>query len=328
MTHFQFAHHQRTTPHAENVTQPHAISTTTIPTVSANLIWTPFSLTQYHHLILPPSVVRQTSPSSRNRSSNTLKLQRAIYQQTKTIYRHPQKGMTTAFATVRKPSLPTMTLLQTKHFHCRYAFAPPQIGHEYDLIWDGIVNCPEDIAETYAANIFAKYLEFLPTPSPFHLKPLTGQDLQNIARRSSAFVESLDSLHTKEPTLIHSSLWRWIATLLNLIEQGAPWPEPATFAKSAFLRKPDTTGQNMSDYRILTLTNIICCLWAKVRCRQFGRLFRHWGDDGLLTAALGHGAADGHYDFAVRVEHALTLNYAFAGSATDLARCFDRILLK
>ena len=98
-----------------------------------------------------------------------------------------------------------------------------------------------------------------------------------------------------------------------MIEEGAQWPEPATYAKSAFLRKPDKKGDEMGDYRILTLTDPIYRVWAKTRCRELDPLFKFWGGEGLLSAAPGYGAADGHYDLALRIEQALVRLWPFGG---------------
>ena len=82
----------------------------------------------------------------------------------------------------------------------------------------------------------------------------------------------------------------------------------------------------MGDYRILTLTDPIYRAWAKTRCRELDPLFKFWGGEGLLSAAPGYGAADGHYDLALRIEQALVRLWPFGGGATDLSQCFDRIL--
>jgi hypothetical protein len=82
----------------------------------------------------------------------------------------------------------------------------------------------------------------------------------------------------------------------------------------------------MSHYRILTLTCVIYRLWAKYRCSQLDPIFKPWALDGLITAGPGQGAADGHYAFAVRLEHAIVHQHPFAGGVTDLSQCFDRIL--
>ena len=82
----------------------------------------------------------------------------------------------------------------------------------------------------------------------------------------------------------------------------------------------------MTDYRILTLTSVIYRMWAKVRCKQLDPLYRHWCDDGLVTAGPGLGASDAYYNLAIRFEHGRVFQTQFAGGATDLSQCFGRIL--
>ena len=84
----------------------------------------------------------------------------------------------------------------------------------------------------------------------------------------------------------------------------------------------------MSNYRILTLTDSIYRMWAKTRSRELDPLFQHWGGQGSLSAGPGYGAADGHYELALRLEQALIKAWPFGGGATDLSQCFDRILRK
>ena len=102
-----------------------------------------------------------------------------------------------------------------------------------------------------------------------HLPRINGKRLKGIATHTSAIIGGLDSIHPKEMALMHDELWEWIAILLTMIENGADWPSAALYAKSAFLRKPNTTGECMSHYRILTLTSVIYRLWAKYNCFQF-----------------------------------------------------------
>ena len=46
----------------------------------------------------------------------------------------------------------------------------------------------------------------------------------------------------------------------------------------------------------------------------------------LLSAALGAGAHDGHYELATHIEHAIAKALQCGRSCTDLDKCFDRIL--
>ena len=83
----------------------------------------------------------------------------------------------------------------------------------------------------------------------------------------------------------------------------------------------------MKSYRVLLVTSDLYRTWAKARCRQLDTWAKAWCPDGSLSAGPGLGAADGHYELAIRVEHAVTFAHMLGGGVTDLAHCFDRVLL-
>ena len=240
-------------------------------------------------------------------------------------YRNTQTGTPAAYRNIRAPPAPTLSLLDSARFP-NGAVTPTQFDYEYDLAWFHAVNCPPHTERPYARHFIEKYQAYFDKQPTINLPPITGRQLSQAATHSSAFVGGLDSLHPKEMLFVSSTLWEWVAIILNMVEKGAPWPTPALLAKAAFLRKLGTTGKSMNDYRILTLTSVIYPMWGKVRCKQLGPLYKHWGDDGLVTAGPGLGASDAHCNLAIRFEHARVFHTGFAGGATDLSQCFDRIL--
>ena len=241
------------------------------------------------------------------------------------FFRNPQEGTPAAYRTLLTPSAPTITVLDSDKFP-HGAITPSQLDYEYDTVWFDAINCPPHIAKAYVRHFNEKYQHFFHRQQTIYLPPISGSQMSHAATHSSAFVGGLDSLHPKEMPFVSSTLWEWMAILLNMIERGAPWPTPATFAKSASLWKPNTTGKSMTDYRILTPTSVIYRMWAKVRCKQLDPLYRHWCDDGLVAAGPGLGAADAHYNLAIRFDNARVFQTQFAGGATDPSQCFDRIL--
>ena len=83
----------------------------------------------------------------------------------------------------------------------------------------------------------------------------------------------------------------------------------------------------MKPYRVLLAASDLHRTWANARCRQLDEWTKALCPDGLLPAGPGLGAADGHYELAVRIEHAMVCSYQPGGWVTDLAQCFDRVLL-
>lgn len=226
---------------------------------------------------------------------------------------HPQKGLPATCRAIRTHASPAVTVLKSDHFKAGYAITPVQIDYEYDKVWISATNCDPDLAIAYTTNLPHKYRQYLESNPTMHLPTINGERPKRIAIHTSAPTGGLDSTHPKEISLLHDKLWEWLAALLTMIEDGAECPTAAPQAKPASLRKPITTGECISHDRILTLTRVVYRPLAKYRCSQPGTIFKPWAMDGLTTAGPGQGAADEHYAFAVRLEHAIVLQHPFAG---------------
>ena len=60
--------------------------------------------------------------------------------------------------------------------------------------------------------------------------------------RTAESAGALDGWNPKELSLLYLTIYCHIATLLNQIEEGAPWPRSSTHARVVFLENRSTSG--------------------------------------------------------------------------------------
>ena len=79
---------------------------------------------------------------------------------------------------------------------------------------------------------------------------------------------AVDGWSPKELSLLSLKLYGSIATMLNQIEAGAPWPKSALHARIVYLEKPGAIIGQVMSYRPLTITSPIIRCWATMRLRH------------------------------------------------------------
>jgi hypothetical protein len=72
-----------------------------------------------------------------------------------------------------------------------------------------------------------------------------------------------------------SALLEWAAELLDIIEEGAPWPDSQVEGLVALVPKKATAGTAL-EQRPITLTNLLYRLWSGTRCRQSAEWLQGW----------------------------------------------------
>ena len=116
-----------------------------------------------------------------------------------------------------------------------------------------------------------------------------------------------------------------LAVLLNVIEEGAPWPEGVLHGKATFLCKTPEPSLEALDYRILLILPLLYRRWASVRLANLRPWVASWSLDCMFAGIPGKGADEAWYESAVRVEHAKLHGNVISGAASDIQKCFDQI---
>ena len=115
-----------------------------------------------------------------------------------------------------------------------------------------------------------KYIAFLFFAKPHVVDRLTGDDLMDTCRNAAASSQGLDHWSPSEFRLLALVAFNHLATLLNLIEEGAPRPSKLLHANGAFLCKDPSTPFEPMAYRILLILHTLHGKWATTRLRHLG----------------------------------------------------------
>ena len=116
--------------------------------------------------------------------------------------------------------------------------------------------------------------------------------------------------------------WERLADMLDLIEQGATWPEPLLTGYLSFIDKG--AGAAALDQRPLTILSLVYRLWASIRLEEINPWVRTWMH--LKCAAVeGKGPEDVWGSIASKLEAAKERKCPLAGIAVDLKKCFDLV---
>ena len=68
----------------------------------------------------------------------------------------------------------------------------------------------------------------------------------------------------------------WLAKLLTLVEEGAPWPQPTAWGKAFFLCKTEEPSTDPMEYRILLILSKLYHRWASMRLRYVHGWVQGW----------------------------------------------------
>ena len=205
-----------------------------------------------------------------------------------------------------------------------------------EKIYDGNVGCTQSLL----SNFFRKYRSYIPsladhlpyvttnTKGPnkhYATSNITGEQLYEVLKRMHPSAQGLDHIFTADLRMLNSSALQWLADMYNIIEEGAPWPDPCLQVRTAYLTKPGGDPFNPSDYRNLSITSVTYRLWATTRLRDISQWAQSWKLDGIFAGLPGVGAEDAWYTTAVTLELAKLTNTPFLGAAADIWKCFDQI---
>jgi hypothetical protein len=85
------------------------------------------------------------------------------------------------------------------------------------------------------AHFLAKYRDFIYHGEAFQVKAITGERLLHEFRNSAATAASWGQWEHGAWAVMPVEAADWLAKLLTLVEEGAPWPRPTTWGKAFFL---------------------------------------------------------------------------------------------
>lgn len=172
-----------------------------------------------------------------------------------------------------------------------WATNPAEIDTMLRASWDPIYqgNIPPHQSQQHTSNFFSRYANFIHIAPPQQVDDLHWQDLKNACLKSSKSSPGLDQWHPADFAMLSDLAFQWLASLLNLIENGAPWPKATLHAKAAFLPKdPDNQADPMA-YRILLILSTLYRKWAATRLHSLYPWVESWANSSLFAGVPGRG---------------------------------------
>ena len=118
---------------------------------------------------------------------------------------------------------------------------------------------------------------------------------------------------------------RYFAIMLNQIEEGAPWPRPATHARVVYLEEEEglAIGEVVS-YRPLTIAAPIYRCWATMRLATLEEWIGSWALQEIYVGIPEMGAVDAWHEALTRIEELKLNGEPFCGGVADIAKFFDQ----
>lgn len=135
----------------------------------------------------------------------------------------------------------------------------------------------------------------------------------------------MDGWAPRDRSLLPIKAFELLASLLNIIERGAPWPDGTTHGRAAYLAKGDIPSLDVVDYRVLQTLPILYRRWAALRLRDVAPWVEEWRIDELFAGMPGVGAEDAWWTTSLLIGHSRLHGNTITGGAVDIFMYFDQI---
>ena len=152
-------------------------------------------------------------------------------------------------------------------------------------------------------NFCRNYANYIFTANQFDVQPLDGPTFKLACHTAKHSVAGLDHFTPQDLTYLSDDTYAWIATMLNLIEQGAPWPRDLLRGKAAYLSKDSEKTEDPLAYRVLLILPAVYRRWAAARLHTLKPWIRTWQLDNMYAGVEGVGADDAWWETSLTIEY-------------------------
>ena len=159
----------------------------------------------------------------------------------------------------------------------------------------------------------------------YTLEDIAGEELYLHFKNASESASAMDGWHPKEFRYLSRKVCKHIATLLNQIEKGAPWPKSARLARVVYLEKIGAVLGEVMSYRPLTITSPLYREWGSLRLRHMAPWINEWKTEEMYAGVPEYGATDAWHLALARLEHHKLNDTQFCGGVADIAKFFDQL---
>jgi len=128
---------------------------------------------------------------------------------------------------------------------------PEDVDAIVKRVWQKIHAGAGGCITTAVDCFFNKYCGVISKTKPFEVEKMTGEMVQASFTRTAESAGALDGWSPKELSLLSLQIYCHIATLLDQIEEGAPWPRTTTHARVVFLEELQAAYHHFSPLPML-----------------------------------------------------------------------------
>ena len=158
-----------------------------------------------------------------------------------------------------------------------------------------------------------KYDRYIFKKKEANLEKLEGRDLRITAACTGESAAGLDQWAPGDFKLLSDLALEKLAEMLNMVEEGAEWPEQLGKARAAFLSKSPEDVLNPLEYRVLLMLPATYRMWSKTRLRHLQPWVAAWAEPEMFAGVEGKGAEDAAYSSALLVEWCRVTRTEFTG---------------
>ena len=191
--------------------------------------------------------------------------------------------------------------------------------------WKNIYDGIGGNIEKGIAAFFREFTRTMFQGPEYTLGDLDADTVYESFRNIPCSAGALDGWRPKELSYFSRKVCGRVAVLLNMIENGSPWPSSTLRAKVVFLEKAGAALGEVMSYRPLTITSPLYRAWGSMRLRHLAEWVDTWKLPEMFAGVPEMGAVDAWYGVLLRLEQLKLEGSDFCGGVADIAKFFDQI---
>ena len=157
---------------------------------------------------------------------------------------------------------------------------------------------------------------------PFQIPLIDEHIITAVIKQLTPCAGGVDGWHVHELKALGPLCIQRLVHLYRLIESMNTWPDHLCEIPVAALKKG---GCSPLEARPISLSPLLCRVWAKAKFQQLQSWHVSWLPDVLRGGAPQREAVDCYYQVALEAELAQTSNHTLFGVFYDYKKCFDNV---
>ena len=210
---------------------------------------------------------------------------------------------------------------------------PMAIDKQLQAIWGKIHagNMGPATQECSGHAFLNQYGAFFVKQAEFKVSRLSVKHLKDAIHCSPDNSPGLDGVLATDLEMLSDAALQRLADMLNLIEDGADWPQQMLAGRMAWLDKTDGPEPSLDplDYRGLAILSKVYRLYGVIRLRHINEWIKTWEKHELFAGTTApSGAEDAWYLMGLDLEVSKLYGQDITGGSADIWKCFDQVQRK